>query len=276
MTPRVAGGTLQQWVDACQAVIATPASFYAGARKIVRPWQLTLTTLDSSLTLADAGYTQHKLSSLTRHYLHEESRRAAIKLWRKRRTQTSYGSVGFTCYNHFIKGDVKGASPRGSIFGPCLQSIVITQVDRQTYAVDCFYRTVELFKKFAPDIILLRDVLLPPFDFKGMRLDAVTYHFSSVTAHPMYFVTIVPFLGDPVDTIKKIRDEKFRQSVIKWTANYLCPEHGRGIKKFSQALRVQKDAHARIDKAKLKKLQSFLRQRYHGGDNNVFADPDHD
>ena len=54
--------------------------------------------------------------------------------------------MGFTTYNHFIKGDVAGATPRGSAFGPCPQSVVMTHLNKKTYSVDVFYRSTELIK----------------------------------------------------------------------------------------------------------------------------------
>ena len=110
--------TLAEWVNHCLKASKTPATFYSGCRKILRPYRITFPCLDDSLTLRDAGYTTNKLSALTRNYLHEESRKVAASLWRKRLSQEKYGSVGFTTFNHFVKGDVKGATPRGSAFGP--------------------------------------------------------------------------------------------------------------------------------------------------------------
>jgi len=256
--------TLDTWVSHCIKVTHARPSFYAGARKIIRPYDFSFPHLDKSITLAHAGFTTNKLKALTKHYLHTESQAAAVALWDKRRTQENYGSVSFTTFNHFVKGDVTGATPRGSIFGPCLQSIVITHINKRTYAVDVFYRSTELFKKFAPDIVLIRDVLLPPFDVTHMTCLSVSFHFANLTAHPMYWVTLVPHLDDPVAHISSIKDQHFRNWVIKWTARYLCPEYKKGIEKFAQALRVQQDALQRIDKRDLQKLQSFLRKNHPG------------
>jgi hypothetical protein len=256
--------TLNSWVNRCLTVTHAKPSFYAGARKIIRPYEFTFPQLDKSITLSSAGFTSNKLKALTKHYLHEESRAAAVQLWQKRRGQENYGSVSFTTFNHFKKGDVKGATPRGSVFGPCLQSVVLTHINKREYAIDVFYRSTELFKKFAPDLILVRDVLLPPFDVSGMKLQGIHFRFANLTAHPMYWVTLVPHLKDPVKEINQIRDKHFKNWIIKWTARYLCPEYKKGIEKFAQALRVQMDAQSRIDKQTLKKLQSYLRKNHPG------------
>jgi hypothetical protein len=42
------------------------------------------------------------------------------------------------------------------------------------------YRSTEVFKKFPADIVLLRDLLLPPFDFSGMEI-TVTCYFANMT-----------------------------------------------------------------------------------------------
>lgn len=253
-----------------------PATFYTGARKIIRPLRLTFTSLDASLTLGDAGYTKSKLTALTKHYLHLESQRTAVKLWNKRREQAKYGSVGFSTYNHLVKGggiDAK-RSKRASVFGPCIQSVVITWIDKQHYSVDVFYRTTELLKKFPADLVLIRDVLLAPFNFKGMKLSQLDCHFANVTIHSMYFATIIPHLKDPCVVLNAIKkeDKFWWQWVVKWTARYVCPEYHRGIAKFSQALRVQKDVKSRTKN--MRELQVYLRKHHPGYRNEIYIDPD--
>lgn len=240
---------------------------------------LTFSRLDDTLQLGDAGYTTSKLSMLTKHYLHNESRDVALQLWDKRRGQEKYGSVGFTTYAHFVKGGAVDAkrSKRASVFGPCIQSVMITMLNKRSYAIDIPYRTTELLKKFPADLILMRDVLLEPFNFSGLECRGVTFHFANVTVHPMYFVTIIPSLNNPLrtlDTIKK-QDPFFWTWIVKWSARYTCPEHRRGIEKFSQAMRVRKDALSRIDKNTLKELQRYFRKN-HPGFRNSYKDPEDD
>jgi hypothetical protein len=73
--------------------------------------------------------------------------------------ERSYGSVGFTTYNHFLKNSPTKKSKRASVMGPCIQSVVITQHNKKQYSIDCFYRTTELLKKFPADLVFIRDVL---------------------------------------------------------------------------------------------------------------------
>lgn len=252
---------------------------YSGCRKIIRPKRLTFDSIDDSLQLEDAGYTKAKLTHLTRNYLHTESLEVAVQLWDRRKKQAKYGSVGFTCYAHFIKGGSIDAkrSKRASVFGPCIQSVTITWVDKKTVTVDVFYRTTELFKKFPADLVFIRDVLLAPFDFSGMQIDQVVCHFANVTAHPMYWVTLVPHLDNPVQDLIDIgeRDPYFRNWIVKWTARYTCDEFHRGIAKFAQAMRVSKDARERIQPRKLKKLNEYLRDT-HPGYRNDYDDSGED
>jgi hypothetical protein len=219
-------------------------------------------TLDDSLQLADAGFTSHKMRYLMRAYMHEESLAVAVDLWNRRRLQDKYGSVGVTCYNHFIKSEK--TSKRGSVMGPCIQSFTVTYLNKHSYAVDVFYRTTELLKKFPADLVFLRDVLLKPFNFSGMKLDAVNCHLANITVHPMYFATILPLMKDPISALEnlKLSDKYFHDWVVKWTARYVCDEFHRGIAKFAQALRVHKDARERLQPDALADVQAYIRANH--------------
>lgn len=247
----------QYWIEMARAYIKRPAHFYSGCRKIVTGCSYDFPDLSGPLDLEDIGYTKSKLTMLTRHYRHEESIATAQRLWEKRLERGTYGSVSFTTYNHFIKSEK--TSKRGSVMGPCIQSVVLTLVPDGT-TIDVFYRTTELFKKFPADLVLLRDVLLPGFALPDLQL--VRFAFANVTCHPMYFVTLVPYLEDPANYIDQIKDPHFRKWVIKWTARYLCPQFSNGIAKFSQGLRVQKHALEAIDDATQRELRKYLEPRF--------------
>lgn len=251
-----------EWVEYCLGLAAEKADFYSGCRKILRERRMVFTQLDDSLQLADCGFTSHKMRYLMRAYMHEESLRVAVDLWGRRRIQDKYGSVGVTCYNHFIKSEK--TSKRASVMGPCIQSFTVTYLDKRTYAVDVFYRTTELLKKFPADLVFLRDVLLKPFDFTGMKLDSVNCHFANVTIHPMYFATVLPLIADPIAALEllKERDKYFHDWVVKWTARYVCDEFHRGIAKFAQALRVHMDARKRILPDVLEQVQAYVRANH--------------
>jgi hypothetical protein len=267
---------LTEWVRQCNVAAHHKADFFSGCRKIVRNYHMTFPTLDQSLQIEHAGYTKNKMSQLTKNYLHTESQKVATMLWDKRRDQAKYGSVTFTTFAHFVKGDVAGATPRGSVFGPCILAVSITLVNPKTYAVDVFYRTTELMKKFPADLVFIRDTLLAPFNFKGLAFDGMNCHFANVTSHPMYWVTLVPHMDDPIRELERLKqkDKFYWQWVVKWTARYMCKEFEHGIQKFAQSLRVQVDAQKRIDKQTSKTLQAYLRKNHPGFKSTRFNDDD--
>lgn len=266
----------EEWIRHVIKLSKTEADLYSGCRKIIQCVQLDfndLWNIEDPLILEDAGYTKSKLSHLVRGYLHEESIEKAIMLWNLRRKKTSYGSVGFTTYNHFLKNDAVKKSKRASVMGPCIQAITITQIkgnnSRGTggkYRIDAFYRTTELLKKFPADLVFIRDVLLKDFDFSGMEFEGMTCHFANVTVHPQYFVTAIPHMEDPLRELERIKrkDKYFYEWIIKWTARYICEEHYRGIAKFAQALRVKMDADKRIKGRRRRELEQYLRDNHPG------------
>lgn len=273
----------QEWVKAVLRMSHRKADFYSGCRKIIQGRSIVFHDLwedEDPLVLEDAGYTRNKLAHLVRGYVHEESIEAALMLWGLRRKKTSYGSVGFTCYNHFLKNDAVKKSKRASVMGPCIQAVTITQVKggkNGQYFIDCFYRTTELLKKFPADLVFIRDVLLKDFDFSGMEFLGMRCHFANITVHPQYFVTLIPHLDDPIAELEKLKkkDKYFYDWIIKWTARYLCEEHYRGIAKFAQALRVKVDADKRIKGKMRRKLIEYLREN-HPGHRNDYEEPEGD
>lgn len=277
----------QDWINQCLTLSHQPAEFYSGARKILQNVHFSLKPRDD-LTLKDCGFTKSKLRMLERNYLVQESIDAALELWKGRVARGKYGSVGFTTYGHYVKGgghrshyaeihkkrkegdDYKPS--RSSVMGPCIQSLTLTLSNKGEVTVDAFYRTTELFKKFPADLVFIQDILLPPFDIKPTHIN---FHFANVTCHPMYFVTIIPLLADPIAALEKLRraDIYFFNWVVKWTARYLVPKYFLGIEKFSQAMRVRKDALERIDKRTMKALVKYLTDN-HPGYRRDYVDPD--
>lgn len=293
-----------EWVKFCMDMAERKADFYSGARKIIRATNRTFEHFEvpDALVMADCGFTKSKTSMLTRNYLNVESRDAAVLLWKGRLERDKYGSVGFSTYNHLIKGGglrnpweraskVTGIPPReggtmggrrrkdepaapapkvnrASVMGPCIQGVTLTLLPkRRGTALDVFYRTTELFKKFPADLVFLRDVLLPPFQLSEQSpVETLTMHFANITCHPMYFVTIIPHLDDPIKSLERIRvkDKYFFDWCVKWTARYLVPQYFRGIEKFAQAMRVRGDALARIDKATMRELIPYLKKHHPG------------
>lgn len=265
----------EDWLNTCLTLSERKADFYSGCRKILRGRRITFRNIKGDVRLEDAGYTKAKMAYLTRAYLHQESIDVAKKLWDRRQGQKKYGSVGFTCYNHFIKTDPDKKSKRASVMGPCIQSVCLTLMENgKSSAVDVFYRTTELFKKFPADLVFLHDVLLQPFNLPS---PTITFHFANITLHPMYYVTLIPHFDEPLMEldILRLKDKFFFDWVVKWTARYIIPEYHRGIAKFAQAQRVKMDAQRRIPTPTLKELQKYLIE-HHPGHRNNYEDPGDD
>lgn len=249
----------EDWVDHAQRLMVAKADLFVGPRKIIRNKRLSF-DVDNSLQVKDAGYTQSKISMLRRHYFHEESHASAVDYWKTYiRRRAKFQSVGFSTYNHTIK---RGG--RGGLMAPCLQSVVITWLDKQTYTVGVHTRMAELLKKFPADLIFVRDVLLKPFDFSGMEMKEMVFHFDNITMTAAYYLTIAPHLDDPIAMLEKIKkaDPKWYPWLIRWTAYYLCSEHEAKILKFSQAIRAQADAKARLSKQAQKQLRDYARANH--------------
>ena len=260
---------IDQWIDFCFLVAKTPAEFYADSRKILRNKTLTFTTWDKSLNLEDIGFAQNKINTLTRHYINEEALSAAKKLWDERTSTKTYGSVGFHCYNHYVKVAAEKRTKLDTAVGPCLQAVILTQLLSKQTSIDIYYRSVEIFKKFPADVILLRDVILPQFSFAKSPVIEINFHFTNITAHPMYFVQHLPYHKDPVLMMEFVKtyDSFFYEWVVKWAARFLCDEYrSEGIMKYSQAKMIQKFVDDNYTSKQKKTLGEYMRVNHPGWD----------
>jgi hypothetical protein len=248
-----------------------PAEFYTGCRKIHTGVMLEfeepfMTPSEGVLMIHHSGFTKTKLGMLNRLYWDAEHAEKVAELWRGREERGKYGSVSVSTYHHITKSDPAKRSKRASVMGPCLVGVGFTLLNKREIAVDAWYRTSELFKKFPADLVFIRDTVVPAIGVDPSRIIRLRCHFANLTSHPMYAVTWLPLVEDPIATLDAIKDEdsRFFDWTIKWTGRYLCDEYHRGIAKFAQALRVQKDARERITGKKLKKLQEYIRDNHPG------------
>lgn len=256
-----------RWIQLCQKVSATPADFYAAARKILRNETVIFKAehWKSDLTLEDIGYTKNKLNRLIKDYLHVESRDKAVELWKHFVKRKSYASACFTTHNHLVKAGATSPSESIETRGPCLQSVVLSVIPtgRGTIgcSIDIYYRTTEFFKKFPADLLLI-DVLIKPFDFSGCPIISYNFHFSGLTCHPMYIIVPAALAVDPIaffDDIKK-QDKKFFRECVNWTHKYLVSS--RGITKFAQAIATQNKGIAMLKKnGNLKSFTNYIDQQ---------------
>lgn len=266
----------KDWLRFCLNMMATPADEISGARKIIHNVVASFDEIRPDLQLEELGYTKSKLTMLTRHYLVTESRDAVVPLWDKRVKQRKYGSVSFTTHGHTTKSDPNKGSKRASVLTPCIQSMSLTyHGNTHTAEVHGFYRTTEVFKKFPADLVFIRDVLLPPFDFSQAPLSKMTFFFANVTVHPMYFATMAPFLADPIECLEWVKryDEYFWMWCVKWTARYTIPEYHRGIQKYAQGMRVHTMFHQLMDPEILEELTEYVAEN-HPGMSSDYVDPD--
>lgn len=234
----------QAWLDWCISLACQKdGAFWSGARKILPHQTLQVRTIKDFFKIEDLGYTKYKLTRLNDQYLVEDAVEVAMMLHRENVRRRKYASAAFHCYGHLLKATFESRSKRGSVMGPCLQSVVLTlRPHEKRTTVDIFWRTTEAFKKLPADFIWLRDYVLPRIPGQDeFPLVGFTFHFVNVTIHPMYFATAVPLLPDPVATLTllKDRDRVFHDWVGKWLVRYVIGgPAGRSIEKFAQAQRT--------------------------------------
>lgn len=258
---------LNEWVALCVEQAMTPAQFYTGCRKIHTGMTAEFKgPLDDSLQIGDCGFTQSKLTMLRRLYWNDEHAEKVAALWAARQRKGRYGSVSVSTYHHITKSDPTKRSSRASVMGPCLVGVGFTLLNKTDVCVDAWYRTTELFKKFPADLVFIRDTVIPGIGVRPDKVVMLRCHFANVTSHPMYAVTWIPHLADPIAVLEQLKekDRRFFDWVLKWTGRYICPEHHRGIAKFAQALRVQQDAYNRIKGEELETLRSYIRDNHPG------------
>ncbi len=255
-----------RFIETAMSLAMQPANFVSGNRKILRDQKVTFSGLLDDFDISDCGFTRNKLTALKRLYYVEDSIAGCQMLWNRCLERRKYSSAGFHCYNHLVKGNVEKKSIRASVMGPCIQSVVLTWLPGDKCAIDIFYRTTEYFKKFPADLIFIRDMLLPQFNFEDCPIQGITFHFANVTIHPMYWVTLVPLMERPISVLRKLKetDPNFWDWIVKWTSRYICDEYYHGIAKFEQAKRVQLDATRRIDPDTLARLQRYVRANHSG------------
>lgn len=264
-----AHGYRDRWVRHCVEMSKLPADFYSGCRKINSCVVLEYPSIDDSLAIEDSGFTNMKLGMLRRLYWDPEHADKVAELWRGRLERGKYGSVSVSTYHHITKSDPAKRSKRASVMGPCLLGVSLTLLNDRRVGVDAFYRTTELFKKFPADLVFIRDTVLPAVMGGVQSVKYLRCHFANVTSHPMYAVTWLPHLGSSgpmISALEEIKaaDQRFYDWTLKWTGRYICPEYHRGIAKFAQALRVQKDAYRRITGKTLEKLREYVRDNHPG------------
>lgn len=240
---------LKLWLKTIDAVLEHKPGLHVAGKYIAHNLQLDYHTTDikQDLTLDMLGFQKKKLTMLKDYYYHEESIRVALLQLQDRRNKGTYGSCGVTTYGHFAKKE-------RPMHGPCIQSLVFTHFPNGTVDTNIYYRTTEVFKKFAADLIFLRDMMLPQFNVNGK----LTFTFANATFHPMYWVVSAPYLKDPVRDLTSIlvEDQMIWKGIVRWTHRFM--EQPESLQKFKQGYRVSKHLHRLLDPAKLKALRDYV------------------
>src|SRR6218665_82478 len=158
--------TFETWLHHCVKLSNTSSVLLKpNTRKIFRGQQIKFKSLDDSLQLETVGYTKAKMRQLERNYLVPESIETALALWKvyRHKHRNNYDSIGISTMGHLMKTKTTERRAGVSAMGPCMQSVVITNLGPEDVAIDVYYRTADLLRKFPADLIFLRDVLLKPF-----------------------------------------------------------------------------------------------------------------
>jgi hypothetical protein len=257
---------LKTWLRWTTEVLEIPDNFHISGKRISRGHTFETTAADlmtPDITLSMLGFSKKKITMLTDYYLNEESVRVALYQLEHRREKNTYGSVGITTYNHFAKKE-------RPMHGPCIQSVVLTHSKGGKIDMDVFYRTTEIFKKFAADLIWLREIFLPQFNITNGGV--VRFHFANITYHPMYWVVSAPYLSSPVESLIRIhsQDPITWKGIIRWTERYV--KQPDNLLKFKQAHRVSKHMHLLVPKPKMKELAKYISKNYKLVSNTVIGE----
>jgi len=191
-------------------------------------------------------------SKLKRHYYDREKTRAARNVVKNKWEQRTYGSAGFP-----LIGEVKKWTKQDF----CMQACTATHYPRGGVRICVFYRTTEIIKKFGADLIFLRDVVLPRFD-RIKSIHEITFMFSNITVHPMFFPTLLAHHPAPVSFLEAVRieDERFHTGICKWMTKYLLEGETSWVQKFSQAKQTHKAMLRLMDKSTQRQLKSYFRE----------------
>jgi hypothetical protein len=248
---------MKEWLDHAVRLSHEPHDLWVQGKKILRQRRVVFSDMTlPELDIESIGFHTGKSSRLIKLYRHEESIEVARTLWDKRVATGKYGSVGFTCYNHFVKIGVTHP------FGPCIQAVTLTYLPSTRQAsVDVFYRTTEFYKKFPADLILFRDCLLPSFDFSRAPIATTTFHFANITLHPMYYSNLFPLMDDPVSELERVKksDPAFHGRIVKWTWRYFFGK----THTFNQAFRTANAVKGRLTDDEIRdEIEDYLKREH--------------
>jgi len=255
-----------EWIRMVEnSVMSHPSSAYAQERKFMEgvvftfPGEVWAKGLGH--TLPDLGYSQagSKMKQLTRDYYNEESVNEAKKIIKGRKKQ-SVTSIGISTL---------GAKKNNSQ-GHCIRSITVNYFEdkvtpnkRPRFTIDLLYRSTELLRKFAADLIFLHDIMIPdiiegnPWGYEAP--DEIRFYFSSCFFSGLFIPVFFQFT-DPVEFMKELKQKHgdtvfyrrclFRtKSMLERDFSHYSFRSRRNMQELSQKLFKE----GRIDKKRLEK-----------------------
>lgn len=248
----------REWLRFAKQLTMEPADFKSGSKKIIRHRKLNIRRFDDPVDMYEIGYQGTKLSLLKKLYVHEESLSSAVDQWKDRVEGGRYGSVGFSCYNHILKPHSgESANHRASTMGPCLQAMTVTQIPGEGAALDVFYRTTEILKKFPADLVLIQRVFMERFDWSVTKPVQLTCHFSNITVSSNYISVLLTVMeDDPIDYLEELAeaDSSFHRSSMIWLGKTLSGKYD----KFNQARRNANATRRLMSEERKKRLASYI------------------
>lgn len=251
---------VEAWADFAHSLFFKEEIIVSGVQRIHRnvTWEVPASTFfDGSMTLKNSGYTQSKVTQLRRFYYDQQSiDRSRLELERRIRSR-KYGS-GFISHRGVPK---KGFTKQDF----CMVSTVISYYPQRrcTYA-DVTWRTTEVIKRFRGDLIFLRDVVLPTHDafFQEAPLKSIRCSYANVTAHPMYYILLVPY----VDWKPALRhfikhNPRLAHHILHWCWRYVV-DPSRSVESYSSAHQVIKIARRLTPVDELERFTRYVDRHY--------------
>src|SRR5690606_19285649 len=195
------------WIDFVWKMAASsPAVAYAQERKFIpgQMWQVDGSVWSNGYDhdLECLGYAppgEAKIKQLKRNYYNPESVEEAREKITSRNNQV-HTSVGIST----LAGGKRKVSQ-----GHCIRSLVLTYSSpkvnphgQEVLAIDIFYRTTELIRKFGADLIFLHDFLIPevlrdnPWGIETPTV--IRFHFSTCYFSALFLPIFLQFV-DPVE-----------------------------------------------------------------------------
>ena len=223
---------IDHWMEWLHYLSCKEGNTIVGVQKMIQGEQWVVpgeTFMSTDWDLTTFGYSEkgNKMKALHRNYYNKERFQFAIKDIRKICRNKRYGSTQFPLTS-LVKKGVKQTH--------CMSACSITNWPKEGLRVCIFYRTTEVTKKFGADLVFIRDTILPKIHSVRAVKD-ITFMFSNLTVHPMFFSTLFCHLHDPLGFLDDVReaDPRFHDYIEKWLCKYMFYGDSGFVQKFSQA-----------------------------------------